>query len=575
MASYEHGQLARAINELEAEGNHGPESTSWLRAEGHLQVLRNNAVDKEVILYACSRVTFIHTVITRESDVTPPDTDDLLDWHSSAIKGRAGYSWTLVTGNVQVAFSETNPWPRTMKHSQNLVFGRRMEGMHEPYYYELLQEFTHTAGIHWRDEQQAYCRIDENGDIEPVVSITKSDDEEGTTLITCKREPLEQYVAATGSILVRFFDFEMMRRDRFKSWGGAVTERNVESEHFFYAQGIHPEGYAWTRGTQILPVTLPRDELFRPIIEPRSRRAGRQYASFITLDRRSGKTLEVSTNPADTTNYFQASHNSLPYEVSPAFFRAEVLSKYKVDRDKYTIDEASRLITCRGAWSLKSYDINDAGQVHAYICDLRNLPYREQLHWESYNEEPKGTISERAYENDIQGTWSSHVTALERVLYMLHRWVEESPDWWQIPDEDLLVRVNTPVSASRDEWGRAFLELCKTVIEGFRVTPIRTLLRQEGIDFDKSEQSLALLEKLLAYRGNGDGHPTRLDGLRQAHLIRSKVQSHSGGKEADQMATNALKEHGTYRGHFEHVCNLVAGELEQIEEAFKSTQGNG
>ena len=32
------------------------------------------------------------------------------------------------------------------------------------------------------------------------------------------------------------------------------------------------------------------------------------------------------------------------------------------------------------------------------------------------------------------------------------------------------------------------------------------------------------------------------------------------------MAKNALVEHGTYREHFEHICNQIANELETIEK---------
>jgi hypothetical protein len=46
-------------------------------------------------------------------------------------------------------------------------------------------------------------------------------------------------------------------------------------------------------------------------------------------------------------------------------------------------------VSCRSAWHLPGYDVNEAGQIHAYICDLRQLPYSEQLYWQSFNVEPK------------------------------------------------------------------------------------------------------------------------------------------------------------------------------------------
>ena len=575
MGSYKHDQIARAINALEVTPGTDQELSSWLRAVGHLNVLRQNAGDNEVILYASTRTTFIHAVITKESDVTPLDQMDLLKLDSSPFKGRAGYSWTLGSGTVQMEFSETNPLPRTMKHSQNLVFGRRMDGLDEPYRYELLQEFEHAAGIIWREDQRAYCRIDENGDFEPVVSITKSDDRAKATLITCQREPLEQYMAATGSTLVRFFDFTMIPQNAFHSWDGGVRERKIESNHLFYNQCIHPDGYAWTRGTQILPVTTRREDLFRSIIEFPFQRTGRQYATFVINDWRNGKVHEVSTDPAHSANYFNDENNSLPYETSPAFFRAEVLSKYKADRDKYTINEEHGFISCRGAWHLKSYSVNEDGQVHAYLCDLRNLPYQEQLYWKSNNEEPRGGISKRAYENDFEGVWASEDTPLERILYMLRQWNEWNVTWWQIKDEAILAKINTPVSSSRDEWAQSFLDLSIAVIENFRTKPIRGILSQKNIAFEETDRTLTLLERLLRPGDSGDGHRTVLEGLRQAQSIRSKVQSHSRGTEADEIARNALVEHGTYREHFKHVCDQIADELEMIEEACKAAQGIG
>ena len=575
MPSYEHNQIAQAINILEHNTDQESQSDSWLRAEGHLNLLRQNAESNEVILYAVSRTSFIHAVITKESDVRPADHNDLLEWDSSPFRGRAGYSWTLGSGTVQMEFSETNPRPRTMKHSQNLVFGRRMEGLDEPDDYELLQEFAHATGILWRDDQRAYCCIDENGDFDPIVSITKSVDRTKATLITCQLEPLEQYMAATGHTLVRFFDFTMVRQGAFHSWRGGVTDRKVESDHFFYNQCIHPDGHAWTRGTQILPVTTARDQLFQSIIEFPFQRTERQYATFVIHDWRNRKVHEASTDPAHSANYFNAENNSLPYETSPAFFRAEVLSKYKADRDKYTINEEHRFISCRGAWHLKSYSVNDDGQVHAYLCDLRNLPYQEQLYWKSHNEEPRGGISKRANENDFEGVWASEATPLERILYMLRQWNERNATWWQIKDEALLAKINTPVSSSRDEWAQSFLDLSIAVIENFRTKPIREILSQENIAFEKTDRTLALLERLLRSRDSGGGHRTGLEGLRQAQSIRSKVQSHSRGTEADEIARNALVEYGTYREHFKRVCDQIADELEMIEEACKAVQGIG
>ena len=426
-------------------------------------------------------------------------------------------------------------------------------------YYELLQEFTHFADIHWRQDQGAYCGVDENGDVEAVVSVTNA---EPITLITCKRQPLELFLATSRTVLVRFFDFTMLKPGEFDSWGGGEKQRVTESDDLFYDQYLQPKGHAYSRGVQIVRYITPKQDLFSLLTDPAAYGGDRQYASFIIEDRRNGTITEVSTHPDDTTNYFEAKNNALPYEVSAAFFRPEVLAKYKADRDKYTVDEPSRRITCRGNWEIRSYGVNEAGQVHAYICNLRMLPHQEQVYWRSYNEAPKGTISNRAFENDILGEWASETTPLEDVYYTLTFWSQSTLDWWQIPDPTALLRVNTPIANNRDEWAEAILELTQVTVEGFRPKALRELLDQQGIKYERQKDgSLALLERFLATRVG----ITRLDALREAQRIRSKVQAHSKGKDAKEISEDALMNHRTYQAHFEHLCKRIAEELKEIE----------
>ena len=65
-----------------------------------------------------------------------------------------------------------------------------------------------------------------------------------------------------------------------------------------------------------------------------------------------------------------------------------------------------------------------------------------------------------------------------------------------------------------------------------------------------------------------------LEGLRLVWQIRSMVASHRSGSDAEKIARNAISEHGSYRGHFEHVCNQVSEELELIEQVLGSAHGD-
>ena len=569
MTSYGHTAIAKLLKEIDSPPAEGPERASWVKAEKHLQLLRQNATSDELILHASSRRTFILAVTAKEADVIPPDHDDLLKWSYNPYKGRTYYDWNEADGEAGLEPDFDSPGPKAMERWQDLIFARDIPDVPDTTHYELLQEFAHAEGIHWREERHAYCTIDENGDWKSVVSVTDRS-KEHFVLITCQREALERYLVATSSMLVRFFDFTMIpHREDFRIGDWGTQQRALESDLFFYNQSLHPSGYGYVRGTQLLPVLTPEFRLFRAhrdSFDP----AEREHASFIVYDWRNGKVTEVSAAPGETANYFNAEGNSLPFGLSPAFFRPEVLLRYKGDRDKYVVSEENHTVHCRGAWFLKSYDVNDAGQVNAYLCDLRQLPYQEQLHWRSHNEEPKVSISARAYENHFLGKWSSDITPIERVLHTIRRWAGWKLDWWRIEDIELLSRINTPISDSKDEWGTAFLELSKVVVEGFRKKPIQASLRQHNVPFDSQEGTLSLLEKLITSQVPEDQPPLELKGLKEAQFIRSKVHSHNSGSEADKISRDALMEHGTYRAHFEWACSRIADELETVSAVLQT-----
>ena len=264
--------------------------------------------------------------------------------------------------------------------------------------------------------------------------------------------------------------------------------------------------------------------------------------------------MKISTDPSATTNYFDAHNNNKPYELSPAFFRPEVLSKYKADREKYTIDE--REISCRASWYLRGHDVNKAGQIHVYICYLRMLPYSEQLYWQSFNEEPKAGISARALKTDFNGEFA-YCTPREAMMTIVQRWHNHAVKWWTLKDPTLMDRANIPLTSSKDEWSIAVMDIVQLVVEGFNTKPLRESLKLIDISYTKDDKTLALLEKFLnEVACNNDSY--KLDGMREAQKIRSKVGGHANGSEAQQIADSAIEQHKSFKGHFENLCKRIA-----------------
>ena len=569
MPSFAHKKLIERIARLDETPNDTAAYATWIKAGGHLSLLRENAAEDELIVYASGDYTFIHSAVVSNDNLSPIDKNDLLRWSCNPYTSIASY----VSGGgggregIWVERGMHASGAKTLENARQLVFGRTFEGWtgDERTYFEILQEYAHVTGIHWRSEQRAYCRFDEHGDIDHIVSITTKEAARGVTLVSFKRESLEHYLATSDSTLIRMFDFTLLRRESFSGWPDGAENVFNESDNFFYRQKIAAGHAAYTRGVQIVRPIRSQLEIFSSMMDEWSGRRDKRCVEFIANDWRNKRITKISTAQAATTNYFEAKGNSLPFELSPAFFRPEVLLKYKGDRDKYTI--GPRDIYCRAAWSLRGYDVNEAGQVHAYICDLRNLPYSEQLHWASYNEAPKASISERALVNDFKGEFSLHTDPLQDVLSITRRWADKNVHWWKLREKTLLERLSTPRTASRDEWAEAFMDLSKLIVEGFDVQFIRAKLAEAKLAFEKDDKSLALIEKLLTGHSKSTD-AQRLEGLRTAQLIRSQVKGHSGSSQAVQLAQDALKQHETFAAHFEHVCKMVGDELNRIEHFF-------
>ena len=294
----------------------------------------------------------------------------------------------------------------------------------------------------------------------------------------------------------------------------------------------------------------------------------REFASFIAFDFKNKVVKEISCAPECLGNYFTESE--LPFETTPAFFRADVLLKYKSDSEKYKLE--NRSISCRGAWYLKGYDINEAGQVHAYLCDLQMLPYEEQLYWKSFNERPKASISKRAFTSDFEGDFSIEYDSLESLkdsLLNLHR---TGTPWWSLRDDNSLDRLHYPVTSSADEFANEILSLDKAMNEGFNEKCLRNKALALGQTPKLTDRSLLLVASCLQGLGFDEDHAREIVApLRRVAHLRNKLKGHAVGTEAAALRAQMIKDHGTFKRSFAALCAECDESLGKITEAFSAT----
>ncbi|GGI33035.1 hypothetical protein [Bradyrhizobium guangdongense] len=518
--------------------------------------------DESVILYAGFQSLLIISIFARAANLVSPDKDKLYDTSFYVDK-----TWCIQKawggGHGHRMYLEPPfdlPDGHPLHGAEPIVFRRSFEGMSNydaPI--ELSQKLVHSLGLHFIAERSAYCRLNSEGDLEEVIKIFcdrgSSDFDRSRTLVLIKAKPLAEFMAVGEYALYRKFDLTRFLPGSFSHWDHA--ERHFDAPDLFYNSALSGGTGSYIHGGQILRPSVTVDEL----IEEWKRESdpnARQYETFIIQDWKNERLVEWSCAPSALSNYFTKSDK--PFEISPAFFSPDVLTKYKADPDKY--DLADRSITCRNSWHLKTFDINEAGQVHTYIGYLQHLPFKEQQHWKLHNERPKGPISKRAYQTDFKGEWTTEPDPLQSVRYAVSELDRNSPAWWRARGTQVRDRVHYPVTTSSKEWADELLALDQMLVEGFVATELRKLASVSGVKFENSWQSLKLIQEILRSEDSLTADQIA-EPLKELHHLRSKVSGHHTGERA-KLEASALKEHGSLAAHFRSLCA-------RCEEAFERT----
>lgn len=348
-------------------------------------------------------------------------------------------------------------------------------------------------------------------------------------MILIRRKTLDKLLYLGKWVLVRYFDFSRSNPD-FSSFDKCSTEQHESKEYEAkYEIKIYDNEYINFRGAQIERPITPKEQLLSWKIREDNEEE-KKYADFIVLDRKNNKILkDYSLDPRNFANYFTTS--DLPFEISPIFFKAEVLDKYKTNPDKYELKE--RTISCRGGWHLETYDINEHNQVHTYAIYLARLPYKEQLHWLQYNEEPKGSISKRAFQTDIEGKWPDESSKLELLQESLEKLAnlkigeEGNTIWspkggsWDSASKGLYY-VN---SENTNQWHDFIIALANTINEGFQVKPLRKIA-SKLCNNDENLGTLGLIKFILESSNNQEQIPIIHGVLNELQKKRGKGKAH-------------------------------------------------
>ena len=511
-----------------------PGHEAWLQMPDIPDFLAATA-EETVPLYVSWKNNYFNTIIVPEVLLVGDYMQDLRQWSFSV---SSGWGWSYghdEDGRLEKSI-ESPAWSAGAFLSKGMtpVFLRRFEGRKPSSYIELEQQFVHVLGLHWIEHRHAYCQLDDNGDIEDLIHVHF--EEEGIA-VTIQKSALDRYLWLTGSVAVRLIDVWRSLAD----WPDDSVREDAEVEFGTMAAAgdlllIGPEGSekraAKLRAVQIIRRSRPDAEIEGQMTGAPPKRTS--TVSFLINDWKNKREVEWPADGDQLGNYYEKS--DLPYETSPAFFRREVLAKFRQDPDKYTMSERS--ITCRGTWSLH-YDISEQGQVHVYIYELARLPLPEQMYWKAFNEKAKGGISKRAFKSDFEAEFDLSYNPLDSLRHCLEEFPaaehagEAVPIWAPAWDRRSRTyeRLHYVVIGSEKEWEDQVEELAKIVIDGLQTGAIKRAAFALGCT-DTKRGSLGLLKFCLEKKGVAAETVLKImSPLRELWDLRSKIAAHAG-KEA-------------------------------------------
>ena len=297
------------------------------------------------------------------------------------------------------------------------------------------------------------------------------------------------------------------------------------------------------------------------IIKPVPISYQQRYVEFIVNDHGD----EYTCDPNKLGEYL-GEKSDLAWKFTPVHFSRQVLEKYRNEPSKYTVRDS--IVSCR-LWGSIQIDNHHPDKVCVFLCDLRHLPYTEQLHWRAHNILPEGGISKTFYERMVEGKWanSDQPDILFKQSYeQLQKACDECLGWQLLKplsseDDYRFQRLRVPVNNEQSHFDDLVQDLQTILVESINVKPLkRPLPAAEKADL-KCKGSIEILKTALNFHSVKDADH-RVSFLQKLQALRSEGSSHRKGrgyqKIANYFGVDSL-------GHQEAFAEILKQALDTID----------
>ncbi|MDP8162540.1 hypothetical protein QJU89_04475 [Pasteurella skyensis] len=407
-----------------------------------------------------------------------------------------------------------------------LVICRNFHGIREDYI-EISEEFRLYHNLYYDAKNNTYIKIESDGSETTIIEVSKDQ-------VKIRVKELKQFLAVKDMFLSIQFDY---RIDSNLSLEELNKEQNLEE--YKNDLSIWSIGYGDFNGFSCNGyksfVRFTGKKLIFPFDKSKKKSSIKdEYIDFIIDVNDDGEEILFNSNPGLLGNYFGANPNNPDY-LTPVYFDKEVLSKYYNLPSKYSVEDS--YLRCGTLWGLQM-DNHHQDMICVWLGDLgRDLPYKEQLHWRSYNILPKGKVSNTFVKRQLlaEPTDSEEIDHIFKIKYQ--KLLSQNNDGWLLPlkqnDQHHLASLKLPLTNEQKEFDELVLSLTKILVDSLNEKFLNSYLDKQDVESLKG--SISKLEFVLD-KLNLENFEEHIQFLRTLQGLRSSSSAHRKGRNYEKIS---------------------------------------
>ncbi|MEM8669453.1 MAG: hypothetical protein AAGG48_18150 [Planctomycetota bacterium] len=274
----------------------------WIRQDEVVAFLEEDLSDDHILLYVSLPHLFLHAVLIPAVDTNQDSAwEDLEHWSLSV-----DATWGIASCGDEIFLCDPldHTGSKIIDQGEKLVFLRDFDGIDRgKCYVEMNQRLCHVLGLHHMPERSAWCRLDENGDIEEVIKIHSLPEPHEGRVVSMNAKQLAVYSSVTNQHLARMFDLTRFRSGGFGGWSHEIPRKNVKSATIRGQMGIQPGTGSFFRGVQVADMAVSKSSILKSIFS--FEEDDKEYESFIAHDWRNKRIGEfhVTRKSWQTTSF--------------------------------------------------------------------------------------------------------------------------------------------------------------------------------------------------------------------------------------------------------------------------------